>query len=435
MDNFYDVNNFLMFMFKKWKTMILIILLGALLFTGNRAVGLLKDYRNQSDVTAEEKPKTSDNTEPMWAKVHCIVEITPLYEETEDGGTGRDLTPFVIEAYRKMSSSETVLSAMYDRWYEAELNEYKARVKKFQAYGYILDKEVNYPFAERDFYSQFVVNNEDVGSALRTKETYDERLVMVGFRSTDEELARQVAEDYTVTLSEAVKNTVGDFEYKIVDTSVMYELPAASSGTQTTRVTSAAPAAEVITVNQIIKQCIKGCVWGAVLGGFVAVILVFFMYMMTRKVYLLSDIKKFGLPVLGAGFLKGKKINSLRANFHASLEGGNWDKSGYAGIAKRMAGMTDGMLRSQKVVVTGSCKDAHIRKLVKEMNVAAGQERFVFAEGLNVSSQVLRQVREVRSTKILLVEKFGETLKDNVEFEIEELKKFGADIMGIVVLE
>lgn len=426
MDNFYDINDFIVFLFKKWKMIIIIMVLGAVLFSGNRAVSMIRSYTAQDENTDVVSSSDIDSEEPLWYKVQNIIEITPEQE---------DQTPeMIIEAYRKLSGSSTVLNGIYERWYESELEEYGKRVEKLHEYGYILDKEVNYPYALRDFNTQFLINNDDLNTATRTQATYEERFISVGFKSTSETLAREIADDYTRELTAAVQNAVGEFSYEIVDQSLFYDLPAASSGTQTTRVLSSSSSPAVVTVNQIIIQCVKGVIWGAAIGAGVSIILAFLMYMMTKKIYLLSDVKKFNVSILGIGFLKERGFIKIRARFHTALEGGSWDETGHKKLLKRIAETAETSNTVKDLYVTGTCKPAYLKKIAQELNEISSSVTFHFVEGIQTSGKAAAIARQ-ENTAFILLEKFGESVKDNIEYELEELNKLETDILGMIVLE
>lgn len=429
MDNFYDLNDFIVFLFKKWKTVLAVVLLVVVVFVGNRAFSMIRSYQAQGETTDTEEVSSSDSTEPMWVKAQNIIEIMPEEPKTSD-----QMTEEVIEAYRKLSGSDAVLGAVSDEWYESEKEEYQIRVEKLHDYGYILDKEVDYPYAMRDFYSQFLVNNEDLNAAARTQDNYDEKYIAVGFRSSNAELAKSIADSYTEKLTAAVQESVGEFSYEIVDQSVLYDLPSASSGTQTTRVASTTSSAAVITVNQIIVQCAKGVVWGVMIGAIVSVILVFLMYMMTKKVYLLSDIRKFNIPVLGTGFYKERGFLKIRAWFHAALEGGNWDETGHKKLVKRVVELEEAYDSQKKIYVTGTCRTSYIKRIAHELNEASAKIDFEYVEGIQTSGKAAAIAKNENAAFILL-EKFGESVKDNIEYEIAELNKLETEILGILVLE
>lgn len=426
MDNFYDINDFIVFLFKKWKMIIIIMVLGAVLFSGNRAVSMIRSYTAQDENTDVVSSSDIDSEEPLWYKVQNIIEITPEQE---------DQTPeMIIEAYRKLSGSSTVLNGIYERWYESELEEYGKRVEKLHEYGYILDKEVNYPYALRDFNTQFLINNDDLNTATRTQATYEERFIAVGFKSTNETLAREIADDYTQELTAAVQKAVGEFSYEIVDQSLFYDLPAASSGTQTTRVLSSSSSPAVVTVNQIIIQCVKGVIWGAVIGAGVSIILAFLMYMMTRKIYLLSDVRKFNVSILGTGFLQERGFIKIRACFHTALEGGSWDDTGHKKLLKRIAETAGTSNTVKDIYVTGTCKTAYLKKIAQELNEISSSAEFHFVEGIQTSGKAAGIARQ-ENTAFILLEKFGESVKDNIEYELEELNKLETNILGMIVLE
>ncbi len=432
MDNFYDVNDFVVFLFKKWRVVLVVIILSIAAFAGSRAVSMIGSYMAQDETTEAEAPPVSnpDSTEPMWVKIQNIIEITPGQDATSGPTAER-----IIEAYRKLSGSSEVLGVVSEEWYESEKEEYQNRVEKFHDYGYILDKEVNYPYALRDFYTQFLVNNDDLNTAARTQYTYDERYIAVGFKSTDEALAREIAKDYAEKLTAAVQESVGEFSYEIVDESVLYDLPTASSGTQTTRAASSSTSsAAVITVKQIIVQCAKGVIWGMIVGAVISILLVFLMYMMTRKIYLLSDAKKFNVPILGTGFLKERGFLKIRSRFHTVLEGGNWDETGHRKLVKRIAETVEAFDPEKEVYVTGTCRPACLKKIAQELNEAASGIRIHFVEGIQSSGKAAK-IAGKEDVSFILVERFGESLKDNIEYEVTELSRLGTEILGMIVLE
>lgn len=429
MDNFYDLNDFIVFLFRKWKTVLIVTFLIIVVFVGNRAILIIGNYNAQGEITSSSKNSDLDETEPMWIKVQNIIEIVPGQEDTSEQ-TKEEIT----EAYRKLSGSDDVLNAMSDEWYESEKKEYKIRVEKLHDYGYILDKEVNYPYAKRDFYSQFLVNNEDLNTATKSRENYDEKYIAVGFKSSNGELAQKIADSYTKRLTEAVQKSLGEFSYDIVDQSILYDLPAASSGTQTTRVASTSSPDTVITVHQIIIQCAKGVVWGGIIGVIVSIALVFLMYMMTKKIYLLSDIKKLNIPILGAGFYSNRGFVKVRAKFHKILEGGYWDETGHKKLLKRIAELVKVSNLQKKIYVTGTCNKIYTQKIAEELSSFFTGTTFEYVEGIQESAKAVAIAKE-ENVAFIILEIFGESMKDNIESEIVELNKLETEILGILILE
>lgn len=448
MDNFYDINDFIVFAFKKWKTILVVIVLAAVVFAGNRAVSLYGDYRAQAanleaDVNQAPDEEETDGTqtasagsefeEPMWVKVQNVVEITDIDPDTV--GTEAGTLSSIIDAFRKLGGTEDVMNTMYERWYEQESQEYQRRVEKLHDYGYILDKEVNYPYTRNEFYDQFLVNGRDVDSAMSLNISYEENYIVLGFKSMNEEQARRVADDFTETLASYVQQKIGGFSYDVIDTSVLYDLPSATSGTQPTRVASSStPAVSSITMSYIAVQSVKGMVWGGIIGVLIAAVLVLLMYMMTRRVYVLSDVKKYDVPVLGMGFLKKKSFPKIRAGFHSAMEGGSWDPTGCRKIARHISEIAAAKEIEGRILVTGTCKEGQVKRLVQILNAAAKSEKFCYVESVAVSAQVFQKIKE-EGAPVLLVEMFGDSLKDNIAFEISELRKQDADILGMLVFE
>lgn len=448
MDNFYDINDFIVFAFRKWKTILCVVILAAVVFAGNRAVSLYGDYRAQAESvqtdaaneTEEEETAEAQDTssgssfeEPMWIKVQNVVEITDIDSETV--GTEAGTLSSIIDAFRKLGGTESVMNTMYDRWFEQESQEYQLRVEKLHDYGYILDKEVNYPYTRNEFYDQFLVNGRDVDAAMSLNIAYEENYITLGFKSTNEALAREIADDYTETLASYIQETIGGFSYNVIDTSVLYDLPTATSGTQSTRVASSStPAVNNITMSYIAVQSVKGMVWGGIIGVLIAGVLILLMYMMTRRVYVLSDMRKYDVPLLGMGFLKKKGFTKIRARFHSAMEGGNWDATGCKKTAKHVSEIAAAKEIEGTILVTGTCQEAQIRCFVQALNAAAKSEKFVYAESVTTSAQIFKKIRE-NDAPVLIVEMFGDSLKDNIAYEISELKKQDADILGMLVFE
>ena len=448
MDNFYDINDFIVFAIRKWKTILCVVILAAVVFAGNRAVSLYGDYHAQvkneqagtaneteGKDTAEPQNTSSESSfeEPMWIKVQNVVEITDIDSETV--GTEAGTLSSIIDAFRKLGGTESVMNTMYDRWFEQESQEYQLRVEKLHNYGYILDKEVNYPYTRNEFYDQFLVNGRDVDAAMSLNVTYEENYITLGFKSTNEALAREIANDYTETLASYIQQTIGGFSYNVIDTSVLYDLPTATSGTQSTRVASSStPAVNNITMSYIVVQSVKGMVWGGIIGILIAGVLILLMYMMTRRVYVLSDMRKYDVPVLGMGFLKKKSFTKMRARFHSALEGGNWDATGCKKTAKHVSEIVAAKEIEGTILVTGTCQEAQIRRFVQALNAAAKSEKFAYAESVTTSAQIFKKIRE-NDASVLLVEMLGDSLKDNIAYEISELKKQDADILGMLVFE
>lgn len=140
MDNFYDVNDFFAYVLRKWKSFIGIIIVIALVYGGVRGINLLQEYRNQPKEEENVTEENKDGDEPIWSRVLININIEPVYKEV-DGNT-IDTTEQIIEAYRKLGSSEKVMNHMYDTWFEKAAKEAEARKTKLHDYGYILDKEL-----------------------------------------------------------------------------------------------------------------------------------------------------------------------------------------------------------------------------------------------------------------------------------------------------
>lgn len=428
MENFYDVNDFLVFVIKKWKTLLGIILVITLLYVGNRANGLITEYKNQQNTTQTTNSEVTTTEEPMWTKVIINIRLDSIYQDVN--GDTMDVTSTYIDGLKRMASSETVMNEMYSNWYAKESQEDVLRKQKFNSYGYILDKEVNYAYAKYDFQNQFIIEGIDFNTFLKQIGTniIEKNYVSVGFKSTNSELANEIARDYAACLIKHAQEELGEFSYDDTEVSVLYELPTRSEGTQTSRIAKTTTVNN-ITKSYIVKQLIKGVVWGFMLGALVAIVVIFFVYMMNRKIYVLNDLKKYELTILGVGFSKKSPLNKLAAKVYSVLEGNKWDTNDNMGIVQRIK---DRCAEEQGVWVTGSCDSEIVQKMVNMLNEGMDVPKYVFGKCVNESWEI---IQEDTTKKVLLVERFGDSMKEEISQEIKTFNEQNMEILGILGLE
>lgn len=420
MDNFYDINDYIVYLTKKWKVCLGIIVVTVVLFAGTRAISLLQDYKNQQNnsVTLEQNnsDKKSESAEPMWNRVQQIIKV-----EAVQNNSASEVVAKAFDSYRQLGSSEKLLNTMYEKWYEEEKKEDVNRKKLLSEYGYILDKEKEYPYVRKDFYDQFLIDgNGLVGLSKNLAiDNKDEQYISVGFMSTNEELARKISRDYADELTKLVNEQLDGITCKVIDTSVLYELPVVNSSTlQTTRVLKQASVTNDITMDVIIKQTVKGIVWGGILGVLISVIVVFLMYMMTRKINILNDLKKMGLPIVGIGFKNG--THRLKAKMFSVLEGNQWSRN----MDELIERINLYLPQEESSIFILSTSNQEICQIITEK--------------LNDETKSMQYVCEKENsncTKIMLVEEFGISLKNEVYQKIKQLESKNIEILGIVGIE
>lgn len=420
MDNFYDINDYVVYLIKKWKVCLGIIVATVVLFAGIRAISLLQDYKNQQNnsVTLEQNSsdKKSESAEPMWNRVQQIIKV-----EAVQNDNASEIVAKAFDSYRQLGSSEKLLNMMYEKWYEEEKKEDVNRKKLLSEYGYILDKEKEYPYVRKDFYDQFLIDgNGLVGLSKNLAiDNKDEQYISVGFMSTNEKLARKISQDYADELTKLVNEQLNGITCKVIDTSVLYELPMISSSTlQTTRVLKQASVTNDITIAMIIKQTVKGIVWGGILGVLISAIVVFLMYMMTRKINILNDLKKTGLPIAGIGFKNG--THRLKARMFSVLEGNQWSRN----MDELIERINLYLPQEESSIFILSTSNQEICQIITEK--------------LNAETKSMQYVCEKENsncTKIMLVEEFGVSLKNEVYQKIKQLESKNIEILGIVGIE
>lgn len=424
MDNFYDINDFIVFLMRKWKSFLIIVILLAVGYAGNRGIGLFREFLNQSG-EVEEKVYSED--EPVWSKVLVNIQIEPVYQNVN--GVVVDETQRYIEGYRKLGINENVLEEMYENWYDEEAQEVQIRKKKLHEYGYILHKELKYPYKKVDFWGQFLVDGVELNTIAKTigADNSSEHIITMGFKSSDEELAKKIAYDYANKTTELVKDEIGEFEYSILGETVLYELPAASAGAQTTRVVNNISSNSKITMKYVIIQTLKGLVWGGVIGVFASIIVLFFAYMMSRKLYTVSDIKKYNLPMLGFGFSSRKKCKKFWGKVYCILEGYKWDCTGTSQLITRIDSYFGD---TQNVIVVGTSGDPEINEFVEKLNL--NTKKYIVFEN---ESDVCKIMQQTDNVKVLFLEKFGKSLKYEIEQNINYWNEKNIPISGIIAID
>ena len=290
MNDFYDLNNFMAFATRKLKMVFIILCVCIIGFAGIRFVGGYKDYQAAKNRPVE-KEQTDSSEEPMkrWAEI--AINIGPNYDVVGEEAFNRSKE--IAALYYSVRNSEDIMSEMYDKYFETA-KEYGTQMRSLMSkYGYILDKEKNYDYVKYDFQRQFAV-------------TTTENTVTIGFYSLNEEFSKEVVTAYEKLLTKKVEEQYPGFEHTDVSMSTRYELPEVSGGASATRVVSSgATSSASISMSTVIKQTIKGCVWGALIGLGISLAIIFLQYVMSRKVFLWSQLQLGNMQVYGLYYRTG----------------------------------------------------------------------------------------------------------------------------------
>ncbi|MDD7452488.1 MAG: hypothetical protein PUK71_01310, partial [Blautia obeum] len=298
MSEFYDLNELLAFCLRKIKVAVAIILVAILGFCGMRLVDMVPQYLSQSQ-EKEQPQSVAASEEPMWSEVTYLLKIeVPDATDAEEAANRKQ---DIISAFNANKYNSEVVNKLVEDFYSLEEKENDSRKEEFYSFGYILDKERQYQYSLYDFYSQMLVNSvyQNVQSG---------NYVSVGFKSTNEELALSVAEEYVELLTNKVLAQEGEFTCEQVDRQVVYSLPRTSAGASPVRGTALAVSTNKgITLKDIIKQEIKGVIWGILLGIMASAIVLVAWYYVGTKLQKRSDLKKIGVEYLGLYTNKKKR--------------------------------------------------------------------------------------------------------------------------------
>lgn len=422
MENFYDLNDFLAYILRKWKLIFVIICVGIIGFASVRFYDLYQDYQASQKQPEEASQTTEYTSEPMKCWTEISINVGPNYEIV--GTTGIYRGEEIANAYNAVKNDNEIMNKMHDLYFE-QAKIYGDKMRELMStYGYILDKEKNYEYVEYDFRKQFAV-------------TVNKNYVTIGFYSLDEDFSKEVAEAYEALLTEAVKKQYSEFEYTKVSEATRYELPETSGGASPTRNAGSNTSSVVsMSMSTVVIQTIKGCIWGAMIGIVVALLVVFFLYMMSRKVIgwkqvEKKEIKTYGLYYSKKTHIAGKILRSLIEK----LEGNQSTFSNVNKLAEIV--VTDIKLRCQentKILVYGNCVNKNVtNRFVDELNKLSEGDMFVFTESPLTSLKGIQNAQN--NGYVILLEAIGASLKNEINKEIQAFNDYNVEILGIVGVE
>lgn len=417
MNDFYDLNDLLAFYLRKIKLVILIALIGAVGFAGFRFVSNYRQYTSQ-------EPQTTQNStvgeEPTWKKVTYVVQIDPQYETA---GTGvLDTTKQVTDAFSRCARSEEVMNELLEKYFDAEKTEDVSRKESFSQYGYILDKEKEYPYTSYDFMNQCVMEQDTNGIDY----------VSIGFRSTNMENAETIGQEYANLLLKKVKEISGG-DAEIVDKAVSYELPTRSEGATSTRKLDSSASTSSMTKATVIKQTIKGAVWGGIIGGCIIVFCLFFLYYVSKKVRKSSDLKNQEMELLG--IYTSKKTGKFHSWIH-KLEGNDKFFNSIGAFVKYFYAVLDAKnIKEGKILICGNGDNDKINNLIRELEKKCPDSQYSFEYKGSLLSSGDAVTEAKTSDYSILVECFNKSLIDDIKEENNKCNEYGVKVLGMVGIE
>ncbi len=420
MNDFYDLNNFMAFATRKLKMVFIILCVCIIGFAGIRFVGGYKDYQAAKNRPVE-KEQTDSSEEPMkrWAEI--AINIGPNYDVVGEEAFNRSKE--IAALYYSVRNSEDIMSEMYDKYFETA-KEYGTQMRSLMSkYGYILDKEKNYDYVKYDFQRQFAV-------------TTTENTVTIGFYSLNEGFSKEVVTAYEKLLTKKVEEQYPEFEHTDVSMSTRYELPEVSGGASATRVVSSGSTSSAsISMSTVIKQTIKGCVWGALIGLGISLAIIFLQYVMSRKVFLWSQLQLGNMQVYGLYYRKKVTfIGKMQRRFVEMLEGNTtvfYEAEDLAQII--VSDVQKRYPESQQTVVCVNGDKKAGQTLIEAMNRVTSNHKFVEVKSPLRSSEAAENPQE--NLTGIVIETIGKSLRCDVKNEIQAFEKYNVKIAGIVGLE
>lgn len=421
MEGFNDLNDIIAFYMRKIKWFMAIVAVGGIIFAGMRGIENIPQYLNQdSNNQSEIQTDQTSTEEPTYKTVSILLRLEPVIDEN-----GNDLTQYVVSAYIANKTNQNVVEELMDQYLDAEKGENKANRELLYSYGYILDKERNYTYNETDFISQ-----------LRVTSGADNRIsnyVQIGFTSMNRDRAEEVAKTYESLLSAAVREQVGDFTYEVESENIEYKLPSASAGASSTRVVTSTGASvnTVISLSSVVKEIIKGAVWGVLLGFVVAVLVIAFWYLTSKKIQKLSDLKKYDINFWGIYPIK-KRGFGFWNRIIFNIEGEKRFFKSPEALAEVIITSLENMGVTGGVMIAGSTESKIIDILYRKLR---DRSSIKFMKGGFILSDA-ESIKACSNCKnVILVEQMGKSIKEDIRREMNVYNGYHVNVLGLVISE
>lgn len=430
MKDFFDLREFLVFVLKKLKFIVIVTLLLSAAWALVRFVPLTIEYITYKEPTTEELAKATltDENEPYRYRVSTSIYVEPIY--TEVSNTVVDRARYVADMFTIYWRPENIVEIMQEEFFDEFVKADAVDKQNLVDYNYRTKAVMNERYLLQNFINSFTV------------ERPSDTMVTIVCTGTDKELCERGLKRYKELMIANVQELSGGFTYVEQDISLTSWLPEATAGL-VPKTASSVSGNNVVGVrpklSQIAERSVKGAVWGAAAGIAVSIVIVFFISVISLAIQDEDDLKSFQLKLLGVYKEKKKKklfrfvdvwIEKLQGRSQYSVQ-----MPECCDIVRENILMNDS-LQHPKLLLT-SCGDfSRVEQFTQGLRESF-EKAGVKCE-LEASPCVINHSQTIASSKnmdgVILVEQAGVSNKEGIRKELEEFSSIGKEVVGVVFL-
>lgn len=264
MDNFFDLQQFLIAILRKWKIVISIIIIIGLFGTAIRFFPLIKEYVSKDKI---DQSKEESIEQKMDEFPYSYIAKEVIYVPTNINSNGYNENLSIVNAYVALYNSKDVLETMKRDFFEEAEKVYSKSIPKLREYNYITASTAEKVYDTVSFYSTISV------------QPINENSIVVSAITNDEKLSKNMVKEMVTLVTDKVVEMCGEFECKIVETATFATLPTAEGGLAPKSFTNSSQDNMIeISLKTVVIESIKGGIWGGIAGVLIALLVAFFLY-------------------------------------------------------------------------------------------------------------------------------------------------------------
>lgn len=443
-----DLKDLMFAVLRKWKPIILVGVIFALLLGGYKG---FTTYKNGTSASAIEEADKKYNEE-LTTYEDSVEKL-----EKEIG----NITTDIAEQEEYLENSIWLKVSPYDIC--------EARADVYVTTDYTIMPGMNYQNVDYtetilQVYQSLLTSNEvkeEIALKADTEPRYlnellsvsrSGRIITINVKHVSKEEAQAVLDDVIVWLNNLkpqVVSMIGDHTISIVNNSTSSRVDLAHAETQETQEQKLvdletsletkqkeldeleAPEKTEFSMKTAVKSAVKFAVVGGVLGAGMVVFAVCVLFLMSDKVYSANELKRrYGVKVLGG--LPAKTCKCPIDKWLNKLEGRVFETDEAVRNGLIAQNVRNGIGDVKKLLVAGSADAAHVEALAKALKTELSEIEVVAGGNMLKDVETLKMLPECDG--VVLVEACGVSKYGDIALEMEKACDLGKNVVGCVVI-
>ena len=443
-----DLKDLMFAVLRKWKPMILVGVILALLLGGYKGFTTYKNGTSASAIEEADKKYNEElltyeeSTEKLEKEIANITEDIAEQEEYLENSVWMQVSPYDICEARAdvyVNTDYTIMPGM-------DYQNVDSTDTILQVYQSLLtSNEVKEEIAfEAGMETRYL---DELLSVSKTG-----RILTISVKHATKEDAQAILDEMIAWLNKLnpqVVSTIGDHTVSIVNSSVGSGVDLAHAETLKTQeqkvidleaslVTKqdeldalVKPTKTEFSMSSVVKSAVKFAVLGGVLGAFIVVFGVCVIFLMSDKVYSSKELKnRYGVKVLGA--LPSKTCKCPVDRWLNKLEGRVFEADEAVRNGLIAQNVCNGLGEMKKILVAGTVDAARVDALAKAL--ASELPEITIISGGNMLKDVETLKKLPECDGVVLVEECGVSKYGDIALEIEKVKDLEKSVVGCVVI-